>query len=105
LRAPCYEIKGAELKPLRSQCKRQQIDHCFGLFHGDLLNNVDVADPVTESIGDFNVLNVRDSIPGVVETFHVLPKAFIILLLDGLQSLCCRWTLVRAVEVTDEDGT
>jgi DNA-directed RNA polymerase subunit N (RpoN/RPB10) len=27
------------------------------------------------------------------------------LLLDGLQSFCCRWMLVRALKVTDERDT
>jgi hypothetical protein len=27
------------------------------------------------------------------------------LLLDGLQSFCCRWTLIRALEVVNEQGT
>jgi DNA-directed RNA polymerase subunit N (RpoN/RPB10) len=26
------------------------------------------------------------------------------LLLDGIQSFCCRWTLIRALEVVDEHG-
>jgi hypothetical protein len=58
-----------------------------------------------ESIEDFYVLDVRDSIPGIVETFHVVLEAFIMLLLDGLQGFWCRWTHIHALEVADEHST
>jgi hypothetical protein len=58
-----------------------------------------------ESIGDLDVLNVQDSVRGVVKTFHVVSKAFIMLLFEGLQSFCHRWTLVRALKAADEHGT
>jgi hypothetical protein len=38
-----------------------------------------------KDIDDFNVLDIRDSIPGIAEIFHIVPEAFIMLLLDGLQ--------------------
>jgi hypothetical protein len=34
----------------------QTIDHRFRLFHGNLLHSLDVADPITESIDDLDVL-------------------------------------------------
>jgi hypothetical protein len=37
--------------------------------------------------------------------FYVVSEALIMLLLDGLQSLYSRWTLVCALEVPDEYGT
>jgi hypothetical protein len=37
--------------------------------------------------------------------FHVVLDALIMLLLDGLQSFGCGWTLVYALEVPDEHGT
>jgi hypothetical protein len=37
--------------------------------------------------------------------FHIVPEALIMLLLDGLQSLSSRWTLVCTLEVPDEYGT
>ncbi len=83
----------------------EQISHRLGLFHGDLLHSLDIADPVVEGIDDLDVLDVRDSVPGVAEIFHVVPETLIMLLPDGLQSLCCRWTLVRALKVPDEHGT
>jgi hypothetical protein len=83
----------------------EQINRRFRIFHGDLLHSLNNTDPITESIDDFNVLDVWDSIPGVIETFHIVPEAFIMLLLDVLQGFCCRRMLVRALKFTDEHGT
>jgi hypothetical protein len=69
---------------------RKQIGHCFQLFQGDLLHSLDVSDSIMESIDDFDVLDVWDSVPDVAETFHVVPKTFIMLLLDALSGFCCR---------------
>jgi hypothetical protein len=44
-----------------------------------------IADPVTKDIDDLDVLNVWDSVPGVVEMFHIILKTFLMLLSDGLQ--------------------
>jgi hypothetical protein len=83
----------------------EQIDHRSGLLHGDLLHSLDVTDSVVKSIDDFSILDIRDDIPDVAETFHVVLEAIIMLLLDGLQSLSSRWTLVCALKVLDEYGT
>jgi hypothetical protein len=37
--------------------------------------------------------------------FHVIPKAFIMLLLDGVQSFGSRWPLIYALEIIDEHRT
>jgi hypothetical protein len=58
-----------------------------------------------KDIDDLNVLNVRDSIPGIIEMFYVVPEAFIILLLDGLQGFSFRRMLIRTLKVADEHGT
>jgi hypothetical protein len=58
-----------------------------------------------EGIDDFNILDVRDNVLGIAEMFYVVPKAFIMLLLDGLQGFCYGWTLVHSLEVADEHGT
>jgi hypothetical protein len=58
-----------------------------------------------EDIDDFIILDVQNSIPGVAEMFHIIPKTFIMILLDGPQGLSCGRTLVRAVEVPNEHGT
>jgi hypothetical protein len=83
----------------------KQIGHHLWLLHGNLLNCLKIADPVTEGIDDLIVLDVRDSVPGIAEIFHVLPDAFIMLLLNGLQGLSCRWMLIRTLKVSDEHGT
>jgi hypothetical protein len=36
----------------------EQIGHRLGLFHGDLLYSLDIADPITKSVDDLDVLNV-----------------------------------------------
>jgi hypothetical protein len=82
----------------------EQISHRLGFLHGDLLHDLDVTDSITEGVDDLDVLDVRDSIPGIAKIFHVVPEALIILLSDGLESLRSRWTLVRALEVPDEHG-
>ncbi len=60
---------------------------------------------VAEGVDDLDVLDIRDSVPSVVEMFHVVPEARIMLLSDGFQGLCCRWMLICALEVSDENGT
>jgi hypothetical protein len=84
---------------------REQIGHHLGLLHGNLLHGLDVANSVTEGVDDLNILEVRDSVPGVAKTFHVILEALIMLLPNGLESPSSRWTLVRALEVPDEHGT
>jgi hypothetical protein len=83
----------------------KQIYHRHGFLHCDLLHGLDVADSVVEGVDDLDVLNVRDSVPSVVEIFHIVPKAFNMLLHVGLEGLSSRWTLIRALEVPDENGT
>jgi hypothetical protein len=86
-----------------SEC--EQISHRLGLLHGYLLHNLDIANPVTEGIDDLNVLDVQNNAPGVAKTFYVIPETLIMLMLDGLQGLSSRWTLVCALEVPDKHGT
>jgi hypothetical protein len=83
----------------------EQINHCSGLLHGDLLHSLDIANSIVEGIDDLDVLDIWDVIPDVVEMFHIVSEALIMLLLDGLQSLCSRWMLIRALEVLDEHAT
>jgi hypothetical protein len=65
-----------------SNCK--QISHRFTLFHGDLLHHLDVTTSVMKSIDDFDALDVWDSVSNIAETFHIVPGAFAMLLLDSL---------------------
>jgi hypothetical protein len=83
----------------------ERIDHCLQLLHGKLLHSLDVADPITESIDDLDVIDVWDNVSGVVESFHIILKTFIMLLPDGLQSLRCRWMLIHALEIPNEHST
>jgi hypothetical protein len=83
----------------------EQIDHRLGLFHCDLLHNLNVADSVAEGVDDLNVLDIRDSVSSIVEMFHIVPKALIMHLSNGLESLSSRWPLIRALKVSDEHGT
>jgi hypothetical protein len=83
----------------------EQIGHHLELLHGDLLHNLDVVESVMEGIDDLDVLDILDSVLSVVETFHIVPEALNMLLLDGRQSLNNRQMLVRALKVPDEHGT
>jgi hypothetical protein len=74
----------------------EQIGHRLGFLHCDLLHGLDVADSVMEDVDDLDVLDARDSVLGVVEMFHVVSEALIMLLPDGLESLSSRWMLVCA---------
>jgi hypothetical protein len=93
MRSPCPEISG--VVP----------GYRLRLLHGNVLNIFDIADPITEGINDLDVLDIRDSIPGIAEIFHVAPETLTLLLSNGLQSLYCRWMLVRALEAPNEYGT
>jgi hypothetical protein len=83
----------------------EQVSHCFGFLHDDILNSLDIAHPVARGIDDFDVLDVWDSIRGIVEMFHIVPEAFIMLLLDGIHGFSCRRTLIHTLKVPDEHGT
>jgi hypothetical protein len=58
-----------------------------------------------KGIDDLDVLDIRDSIPGIVEMFHIVPEAFIILLPDGLQGFSYRWMLIRTLKIPNKHGT
>jgi hypothetical protein len=75
-----------------------------GVLH-DLLDSLDIIDPILEGIDDFNVLDVLDSVPDITKIFYVVSEDLIVLLLDGLQSFSCGWTLVCALKFSDELGT
>jgi hypothetical protein len=83
----------------------EQIGHSLGLLHCDLLNILDIAQPIVKDIDDLDVLDIWDSVLGVAETFHIVLEAFIMLLPDGLHGFSCRWTLVHTVKVLDEHDT
>jgi hypothetical protein len=82
--SPCFR----SLNSCVSDC--EQIGHCLGLLHGDLLHSLEVADSVAEGVDDLDVMDIRDSIPDVVEMFHIVLEALIMLLPHGLQSLSSR---------------
>jgi hypothetical protein len=58
-----------------------------------------------KSIDDLDVLDIRASVSGIAEMFHVVLETFIVLLPDGLQGLCCVRTLICALNVSNEHGT
>jgi hypothetical protein len=53
----------------------EQIGHHSRLPPGDLVQCLDVADSIAESIDDLNVLDIWDSVPGIVEIFHIVLEA------------------------------
>jgi hypothetical protein len=50
-------------------------------------------------------MDVRDVISGIADTFDIITETLIVLLLDGLEGLSGRWTLIGALKVPDEHGT
>jgi hypothetical protein len=58
-----------------------------------------------EGVKNLDVLHVRDAIFGIAETLDIITVTLIVLLLDGLEGLGGRWTLIGALEVPDEHGT
>jgi hypothetical protein len=72
-----FKKSGLGLRGLNAHIgDREQTGHRFRLLHGDLINNLDIADPVMEGIDDFDVLDVWDRVPSVVEMLHIIPEAF-----------------------------
>jgi hypothetical protein len=58
-----------------------------------------------ESINNLDVLDVWDAISSIAETLDIITETLIMLLLDGLEGLSGKWTLIGALEVSDEHGT
>jgi hypothetical protein len=73
---------------------REQIGHCFGLLHCYLFHGFEIADAISEGINNLNVLDVRDVVSGIAEMLDMITKTLIVLLLDGLEGLGGRWTLI-----------
>jgi hypothetical protein len=58
-----------------------------------------------EDVDDLDVMGVWDAISGTAEMLDIIAETFIMLLLDGLEGLGSRWTLIGALEVFNEHGT
>jgi hypothetical protein len=84
---------------------REQISHRFGLLHGYLFHSFEINDTITEGINNLDVLDVRDVISGIAEMLGIIMETLIMLLINGLEGLDGRWTLIGALEVLDEYGT
>jgi hypothetical protein len=75
------------------------------LLHGYPFHSFYIADAIIEGINDLDVLDVWDVVSGIAETLDIIVETLIILLLDGLEGLGSRRTLIGALEVLDEHGT
>jgi hypothetical protein len=64
--SPCFKSLDACVR----DC--EQIGHRLRLLHGNLLDSLDVADFIMEGVDDLDVLDIRDSIPSIAETFHIV---------------------------------
>jgi hypothetical protein len=58
-----------------------------------------------EDVNDLDVLDVWDVVSGIAKMLDIITETLIILLLDGLEGLSSRRTLIGALEVPDEHGT
>jgi hypothetical protein len=83
---------------------REQINHRFGLLHGYFFHSFNITDAIMEDVNDFDVLDVWDAISGIVETLDIITETLIMLLLNGLEGLDNRRTLIGALKVLDEHG-
>jgi hypothetical protein len=84
---------------------REQISHHFGLLHCYSFHSFEIADAITEGVNNLDDLDVRDAVFGIAEMLDIITETLIILLLDGLEGLDGRWTLIGALEISDEHGT
>jgi hypothetical protein len=48
---------------------------------------------------------VQDVVSSIAEMLDIIMETVIMLLLDGLEGLGSRWTLIGALEVSDEHST
>jgi hypothetical protein len=106
--APCLETP--EVKPglrkllcIHWQPRSDQLH--FGLLHLYLFHGFEIADAISEGVNNLDVLDVWDVISGITEMLNIITETLIVLLLDGLEGLGGRWTLIGALEVPDEHGT
>jgi hypothetical protein len=84
---------------------REQIGHHFGFLHCYLFHSFEIAYAIAKGVNNLDVLNVRDVNSCIAETLDIIIKTLIMLLLDGLEGLGGRWTLIGALKVFDEHGT
>jgi hypothetical protein len=58
-----------------------------------------------EGINDLDIVDVRDIVSSIAEMLDIIVETLIMLLLDGLEGLGSRRTLIAALEVPNEHGT
>jgi hypothetical protein len=80
---------------------REQIGHRFRLLHCYLFHSFEIVDAITEGVNNLDVLDVQDVVSDIVKMLDIITETLIMLLLDGLESLGDRWTLIGALEVSD----
>jgi hypothetical protein len=51
---------------------REQIGHHFGLLHRYLFHGFEIADTILEGVNNLDVLDVRDAVSSIVETFDII---------------------------------
>jgi hypothetical protein len=84
---------------------REQVGHRFELLHRYLFHAFEIADAISEGVNNLDVLDVWDVVSGIAEMLDIITETHVVLLLDGLEGLSGRWTLIGALEVPDEYGT
>jgi hypothetical protein len=72
----------------------EQIGHCFELLHRYLFHGLGIADAISEGVNNVDVLDVRDAVSGIAETLDIITGTLVVLLLNGLEGLGGRWTLI-----------
>jgi hypothetical protein len=74
-------------------------------FFMALFHSFDIVYAISKVVNDLVVLDVRGVISGIAETLDIIVETLIILLLDGLEGLGSRRTLIGALKVPDEHST
>jgi hypothetical protein len=87
---------------LISDC--EQFCHRLRLLHDDLFDSLEICHAIAEGIDHFYILDVWDHVPGVAKALNIVTNSFSVLLLDNLQSLCHRGSLIHSLEVPNECG-
>jgi hypothetical protein len=105
---PCHEtpeVKSGLLKPLCIYRRSLATQPPFWVLHGYLFHSFNIANAITKGVNNLNVLDARDTVSGIAEALDIIMETFIMPLLDGLEGLGSRRTLVGALEVPNEHGT
>jgi hypothetical protein len=83
----------------------EQIGYSFELLHRYLFHGFEIVDAISEGVNNLDVLDVWDVISDIAEMLDIIMETLIMLLLNDLEGLDGRWTLIGSLEVPGEHDT